>query len=160
MLEEKEPINEPVEEEVGTEKEGLKFTEKDVEKVKEAIAEEVINHSGISKEESEAYNKILEAATMPVELLDSLFKLGDQELDIRKLCKKNKDQMFFRQQTLEIVYLKAISQSLVDVIRLLMIIADKLGVENIIQATDDIIEKQREQHEELKNLGKNKEPQA
>ena len=80
------------------------------------------------------------------------FEQGRNELDIRSLSKKNLTQMFFRNGVLDIVYLKQILTSLVDITRLLMVIADKLGVEDIIQATDDIIEKQRDQIEKKEGV--------
>lgn len=128
------------------------LTEKDVEEVKKVVEEEVIKANSMTEKESEIYKKILEEAEAPVEIDDSKFELGKNELDIRKLSKKNKEQMHFRQSALLLTYLRAVSQSQVDIIRLLMIIADKLGIENIIQATDDIIEKQKEQHDSLKGI--------
>ena len=41
-----------------------------------------------------------------------------------------------------------------DIIRLLMVIANKLGVNDIIKATDDIIEKTAKQRAELKGFVK------
>lgn len=110
----------------------------------------------MSEEEQKRYKELLEIANAPVEIDDDHFELGENELDIRKLSKKNKEQMHFRQGALQLVYLKAISSSLVDIIRLLMIVADKLGIEDIIAATDEIIEKTASQHSELKGKVKTK----
>ena len=125
----------------------LELTEEAVAKVKEAIAEEVRQEAGIDDKSSELFKQMCEEATMPVEFLDKHFKLGENELDIRQLSKKNLNQMFFRTLVLHSVYLKNITTSLVDITRLLLIFLDKYGVEDIVKATDDIIEKIAEQNE-------------
>ena len=132
-------------------------SEEDIAKVKEEIENEVIKEHSISPEQQELFNKLLDEATMPVELTDEKFKLGDNELDIRGLNKKNQAQMMFRIGALTIVYGKQILTSLVDISRLLMVVADKLGVEDIIAATDKVIDQITEKNEEirkLKELGK------
>lgn len=126
----------------------------DIEKVKEEIKDAVIEEHGVSEETSKLYNELLKEVQMPVGMEDADFKLGINELDIRKLNKRNKEQMAFRQGVLTNVLLKNMSTSLVDIIRLLMVIADKLGVPDIIKATDDIIEKTAKQREELKGFVK------
>lgn len=83
---------------------------------------------------------------MPVEFLDKDFKLGNQELDIRKLSQRNFKQMIFRTLVLQNVYLKNLTTSLIDITRLLLIKLDHDGVEDIVGATDDIIEKIAEQN--------------
>lgn len=126
----------------------------DIEKVKEEIKDAVIEEHGVSEETSKLYNELLKEVQMPVGMEDADFKLGINELDIRKLNKRNKEQMTFRQGVLTNVLLKNLSTSLVDIIRLLMVIADKLGVPDIIKATDDIIEKTAKQRAELKGFVK------
>ena len=133
----------------------IELNEKSIKAVKDAIAEEVRKEAGISDKDSELFRQMCEEATMPVKYLDKDFKLGDNELDIRSLSKKNLNQMFFRTLVLHSVYLKNIMTSLVDITRLLMILLDKQGVENIVQATDDIIEKITEQNKALKQVLKN-----
>lgn len=153
MIEEKENLKEA--EESGSDEvidTPIELTPEAVEKVKEAIAEEVREEANISDKDSELFKQMCKEATMPVEYLDKDFKLGENELDIRKLTKKNLIQMFFRTQVLNNVYLKNIQNSLIDITRLLMIHLDKIGVENIVKATDDIIDKIREQNEELKEV--------
>ena len=154
MLEEKENLNtqgnDVAEEKVIEQK--IDLTPENIKKVKDAIAEEVRQEAGISDEESAAFREMLEEATMPVELFDKDFKLGANELDIRKLNKKNYDQMIFRTLVLQAVCLKNVQRSMVDLTRLIMIICDKLGIENIVKATDDIIVKITEQNEELKKI--------
>lgn len=125
----------------------LELNEETVAKVKEAVAEEVRQEAGISDADSELFKQMCLEADMPVEFLDKNFKLGAQELDIRSLSKRNLNQMFFRTLVLHSVYLKNITTSMVDITRLLLILLDKLGVEDIVKATDDIIEKIAQQNE-------------
>lgn len=141
-------------------KEPIRITEEDVEKVKEGIKEEVIKQNGIDEEQAKLYNEMLNEAQMPVEMKDEDFKLGVQELDIRGLSKKNKEQMFFRAMVISNVYCKQILTSLIDTTRLLMIIADKLGIEDIIGATDDILEKLQKQRQDINDFIKNKDKQS
>ena len=143
MIEEK---KETLQEEEVIEK-PLELTEEAVAKVKEAVAEEVRQEAGISDAQSELFKQMCEEATMPVEFLDKHFKLGDNELDIRQLSKKNFNQMLFRTLVLQNVYLKNIVTSLIDLTRLMLIKLDHDGIEDIVKATDDIIEKIAEQNE-------------
>ena len=84
----------------------LELNEETVEKVKEAVAEEVRQEAGISDQDAELFKQMCLEADMPVEFLDKHFKLGAQELDIRELSKKNTNQIFFRALVLQNVYLK------------------------------------------------------
>lgn len=141
-------------------KEPVRVTEEDVEKVKEGIKEAVIKEHGISEEQAKLYEQMVKEAQMPVTMKDEDFELGIQELDIRGLSKKNKEQMFFRSLVLFNVYSKQILTSLIDTTRLLMIIADKLGIEDIIEATDDILEKIAKQRQDINDFMKNKDKQS
>lgn len=140
MIEEKKTQNDEVLEKP------IELNEETIAKVKDAIAEEVRQEAGISDKDSDLFRQMCEEATMPVEFLDKDFKLGENELDIRSLSKRNLNQMFFRTLVLHSVYLKNITTSLVDITRLLLILLDKLGVEDIVKATDDIVEKIAEQN--------------
>lgn len=135
----------------------IELNEETVEKVKEAIADEVIAEAGISEKQSGLFKQLCEEAAMPIEYLDKNFKLGENELDIRGLSKRNLNQMFFRTLVLHSVYLKNITSSLLDITRLLLVLLDHNGVEDIVKATDDIVDKINEQTEVLKNLKKQKE---
>ena len=142
------------------EKQPVRVTEEDVKKVKEGIKEAVINEHGIDEEQSKLYNEMLKEAQMPVEMKDEDFKLGVQELDIRGLSKKNREQMLFRALVISNIYCKQLMTSVIDVTRLLMIIADKMGVEDIITATDDILEKIAKQRQDINDFMKNKDKQS
>ena len=130
----------------------IELNEENVEKLKAAIADEVREEAGISASQSDLFRKMCEEATMPVEYLDKDFKLGENELDIRSLSKRNFNQMIFRALVLQNVYLKNITTSLLDITRLLLVKLDHDGVEDIVQATDDIQAKLTEQQESLKAL--------
>ena len=103
-------------------------------KAKEAVMEEL----GVSEEEAARVEDMLKLAQMPIELKDNDIKMGKGEVDIRKLSPENRAQLEFRMSVLRNLYLKDISSSLIDLLRLNMIIAKKLGVDDIIKATDEI----------------------
>ena len=103
-------------------------------KAKEAVMEEL----GVSEEEAARVEDMLKLAQMPIELKDNDIKRGKGEVDIRKLSPENRAQLEFRMSVLRNLYLKDISSSLIDLLRLNMIIAKKLGVDDIIKATDEI----------------------
>ena len=122
------------------------LTEEGIKTTVDEIKEEVIKEHGLDEKQAELFMKMLEEANMPVKMTDADFKLGAQELDIRSLNKKNLTQMMFRSLVLSNVYNKHVLSSLVDIMRLIMVIADKMGVENIVKATDEIIEKTKKQN--------------
>ena len=95
-----------------------------------------------------------EEAKLPIELNDFNFKMGEQELDVRKLSRANWRQMEFRQLVLQNIYLKQVVMGQTDILRLLMVIADKLGVEDIVGATDDVIDKVEAKEKEKQNKTK------
>lgn len=133
------------------------LTDKNIEEVREATKKEVELNHVLNPEQQEIFLEMCEEAKQPFVITDGKFKLGEKELDIRYLSKKNLDQMMFRTGVLQNVYLKQILSTLVDIMRLSMIIADKIGVEDIIQATDDIVEKTEKQHN-FKATKKTEEP--
>ena len=126
--------------------------DEDIEKLKEQIKDEVIGENTPNDQQKALFDKAIEEAAMPVTMKDKDFKLGDSELDIRYLNKKNQDQMFFRQGVITIATLRQCMTSLVDITRLLLVIANKLGVEDIVEATDEIIEKIAEKNKALQGF--------
>lgn len=135
----------------------LDLSPENIQKVKDQIAKEIQDEHGMTDEETELFKQLCEEAEMPVEYLDKDFKLGPQELDVRKLSKKNVIQMFFRVQVLNLVWIKNVHNTLLDLIRLNFVKLDHDGVENIVQATDDVEAKIAEQTELLKKLKEQKE---
>lgn len=152
MIEEKEiekmDSENPAEEQVN-------LTEKDVKKVQDAIKEAQLDATKLSPENQRLFEEMLKVADMPIVINDKDMKLGKQELDVRELSRRNYRQMEFRQLVLNNVYLKQVVMSLTDVLRLLMVLLNKLGVEDIEGATDDVISKieeiQRKKQEQKLN---------
>lgn len=136
-----EKLNEVNEEEV-------KLTEEDVTKVQKAIKQAHIDASKLSPETQRVFAEMMEKAKLPVVLEDKDFKMGEQELDVRHLSRSNYRQMEFRQMVLMNVYLRQVVQGNTDILRMLMVIADKLGVEDIVKATDDVIDKVEEKEKQ------------
>jgi len=117
------------------------LVEKDVEDVKKLNEKKVTEQHVLNKEQQEIFSRMLDEAKMPVKMTDGKFALGENELDIRYLSKSNKEQMFFRQLTLLNVDNRQMMTTLIDITRLLMIVCDKLGVEDIVAATDEVLER-------------------
>lgn len=130
--------------------------EEDVAKIRDQVKDEVIAENGLTPEQEKLFKKAMDEASMPVEMKDADFTLGASELDIRSLSKKNQVQMLFRQGILNVVYLKQLLTTAIDISRLLLIICDKLGIEDIVKATDDIIEKIASQNKDLQEVIKTK----
>ena len=110
------------------------------EEIKQTLKEAALEETELKDEELALLEQALKEAKMPVEVHDKDFKCGERELDIRGLSKKNKDQMMFRMSVLNIVYQRQITQSLVDIIRLIMVALKKMGVDDVVKATDDLLE--------------------
>lgn len=149
MIEEEKIVTEegetkPVEEEI-------ELTEKDVRKVTKAIKKAQLDATKLTPETRKIFEEIMEKAKMPIHLEDKDIKLGEQELDVRDLNNKNWRQMTFRQQILTNIYLKQIVMGNTDILRMLMVIADKLGVKDIVKATDEVVEKINKEHLEKMN---------
>lgn len=132
-----------------------KLTEEDVEAVKKAVKKAQIASTEISQENQKLFEKMMADADMPIRMEDKDFQCGKQELDVRHLNRANWRQMEFRQLVLNNLYLKQIMMGITDVTRLLIIICKKMGVEDVIQATDDVIneiaEKEKEKLEKQLN---------
>lgn len=124
----------------------LKLTKETADALREQIKKDKLAELGISEEQSKDFLKLCEEALMPITMTDKEFKLGQGELDIRNLSENNKYQMFFRTLVIQNVWIKQLSNSLLDITRLLMVVIDKLGIEDISAATDEVIEKAQEQH--------------
>ncbi len=140
---------------------GLK--DSDVQAIKKENERRVKEQHVLNKDQQRIFTKILKEAKMPVKIKDEDFKLGENELDIRGLSSANRTQMLFRELTLENIYLKQCLTSLIDISRLLMVIADKLGVEDIVASTDDVIEKVEKKEkikEQLKKVAARKDKAA
>ncbi len=135
--------------------------EEDIDRIAKANEMKVKAAHVLNKEQQELYAKIVEEAKMPVKITDGTFQMGENELDIRYLSPRNRDQMMFRQGTLENIYLKQGLTSLIDITRLLMVLADFLGVKDIVGKTDEIIEKIEKENKIREQLkGQTVEPES
>ncbi len=103
-------------------------------KAKQTAMEEL----GVSEEEMDKIQDMLKLAQMPIELKDGDVKMGKGEVDVRKLNDQNFRQMVWRLLILNNLYTKDISSSLIDIMKLIMLILKRLGCEDIIAATDDL----------------------
>jgi len=149
MIEEEKIVTEegetkPIEEEVV-------LTEADVKKVANSIKKAQLDATKLTPETRKILDDIMAQAKMPIYLEDKDFKLGEQELDVRHLNRSNWRQMEFRELCLMNIYLKQIVMGNTDILRMLMVIADKLGVKDIVKATDEVVEKINKEHLEKMN---------
>lgn len=132
-----------------------KETQEQIKKaVKDYVAAKKKEEIEVKDEDAIALEEMLQEASMPIALNDEEFKCGPQELDIRGLSKKNKEQLIFRILTLQGVYLRNISKSLLDITNLLFVVLDQLGVKDIIKTSDDVLDKIAEENEQLQKLAK------
>lgn len=90
----------------------------------------------LTEEEKKLLEEAQKEMDAPIALVDKEFIMAKKEIDIRKLSKTNKDQVTFRLLCQQVAYLRAVNQSMVDLTKLLMLVLKKLGVEDIIEATD------------------------
>ena len=127
------------------------LTQKEKQQAKSVLKEKALQESGVSPEDAKKVEDMLKLAKMPIVIKDKDIKLGDGEVDFRELSETNTRQMLFRYLTLNNVYLKDIRDSLIDIQKLLIILAKTQGVTDIIKATDEIVEELRKQAEEKLN---------
>lgn len=105
----------------------------------------------LTPEQEEALLKSFEEAKMPIKMTDGKFKLGERELDIMSLSKKYQNQLLFRMLCHEVSYSRSIHQDLVDVMKLVMILLKKLGIEDIVKATEDLESEMLERYKKSTN---------
>ena len=110
----------------------------------------------ITDENVRKVEDILKAAKMPVTLKDKDVVMGEREIDIRNLSPQNREQLMFRMFELQNVNLKNAVDSLIDITRLLMLVLKKLGYDDIIKATDDLITELAELSKKKLEENKNK----
>lgn len=116
------------------------LTEKDVRNVRSAVEKAAKAKAEASPKDIERFKELLNQSKMPVEFKDEDFKLGEGELDVRGLSDANYRQLMFRVNVLKANHLRDISQTLVDVERLLMLVLKAQGVEDIGKALNGLFE--------------------
>lgn len=97
-----------------------------------------LEHIGVKPEEQKRVLDALKIAKMPIELTDKDIKMGEGEIDIRKLSPENLAQVTFRLMILNNLYLKDISTSFIDLLKLVMILLGKYGVDDITKAIEEL----------------------
>lgn len=115
--------------------------EKDLKKAKKQAKEEIMKQVELTDEEREMIEKAEKELNQPIELKDNDIKLGNGELDIRSLSQKSINQIMFRLQSGNLAYLRYLSQSLIDILRVVMLIATKVGVQNMTEEISELIDK-------------------
>lgn len=123
------------------------ITKENVEQFRGARKKKKLQENELTPEQVELTKEVLEIAKEPVEMTDDDFKLSEGELDIRKLSKENREQLIFRGYALQLVYLRSLVQGQTDLMRMLMVLGDKLGVDNWQQALEDVILKSQKEAE-------------
>ena len=119
-----------------TKKEAL--TEKDVKNVRNAVEKAAKAKADADPKDIERFKELLNQSKMPVEISDGDFKLGEGELDVRGLSDANYRQLMFRVNVIKANHLRDISQSMVDIERLLMLVLKTQGVGDIGKALEDL----------------------
>ena len=123
------------------------ITKENVEQFRGARKKRKLEENQLTEEQVELTKEVLEIAKEPVEMSDEDFKLSEGELDIRKLSKENREQLIFRGYALQLVYLRSLVQGQTDLMRMLMVFGDKLGVDNWQQALEEVILKSQKETE-------------
>lgn len=123
------------------------ITKENVEQFRGARKKKKIQENELTPEQVELTKEVLEIAKEPVEMTDEDFTLSEGELDIRKLSRENREQLIFRGYALQLVYLRSLVQGQTDLMRMLMVLGDKLGVENWQQALEEVILKSQQEAE-------------
>ena len=116
------------------------LTEKDVENVRSAVEKAAKAKAEANPKDAERFKELLNQSKMPVEISDEDFKLGEGELDVRGLSDANYRQLMFRVNVIKANHLRDISQSMVDIERLLMLVLKKLGVNDIGKELQSLLE--------------------
>lgn len=116
------------------------FNEQTLENFRKEKEEKAVAETEISEEERLIIEKIYEEAKMPTVLRDEKIVCGEGELDIRNLNRKNRDQLFYRVEMLNLVYLRRLTDSLTDIMRLIIVMLRNQGVNNISEALSEAIE--------------------
>lgn len=125
------------------------FTEKDLKQVQEGLKEKAQKDIQLTPDEIKKFNKVLGQFGYPVKIANEDFQLGQGEQDIRFLSAKNKDQLDFRFNMMMVSYLRETSQTMGDILRMLMVIALKMGVQNITQSLGDMLDQLNKEREDF-----------
>lgn len=84
--------------------------------------------------------EFMKNAKMPIEFNDDDLGFGEGEYDMRKASPETITQLNYRFACMQTNLLRDISQSLVDVQRLLMVCLRKMGIEDVEDAITDLLD--------------------
>jgi len=124
---------------MANEKEKTTITDEQIAQAKKEMADELRKEYNLTDEQLEEFFKAAEEANQPIVFENETFEVGAKEPDIRKLSPENFNQMLFRIGVQQLVATRAVNKSLVDILRLLLTLLDKLGVENITKSIDAVL---------------------
>ena len=120
--------------------------EKEIKEAVEATKDELADKAAENLKPTDDENKLIEDALKevngPIVLRDDKLVLGNQEVDIRKLSKTNKDQLMFRLALQQLGYNRFMNQTFTDILRLLMVIIKVLKPGcNLSEEIDGVMDK-------------------
>ena len=121
------------------------LTKEQKQEAKNKLKDMAMKEAGVSAEDVKKVQEMFELAKMPITLKGKDIKLGEGEVDFRKLSQENQMQMMFRYLTLNNIYLKDLCTSMIDLMKLMMVSLSKSGVEDITKAIEDIENKLRKE---------------
>lgn len=117
------------------------LTKQQKSQAKDKMKEMAMQDNSVSPEEMKKLEEMMKIAKMPIELKDSDIQMGEGEVDVRKLSEESYKQLIFRLFTLNNVYVRDLCTSLIDVMRLMMILLEKLGIDDVPTAMDQLMDK-------------------
>lgn len=120
--------------------------EADYEKFADAVKKETTT---ISPKDEEKIKAFMEKMNMPIELRDEDIQMGAREIDVRNLSVKAYRQLVYKFTVAQCAVLDSMSQSLVDIQRLLMLLLKKMGTKDVVGELEELCEEIQKQAKEL-----------
>lgn len=118
------------------------------EQVQKNLKEEALKSVEMTEQEQKDMAEVLDMVGKPIVLNDEDIKLGGQELDIRNLSEKNKDQLIFRLLATNTTLLHQLAQIEISTQRILLLVLTKIGKvdpKDLIKEIGDIIKTMEEE---------------
>ena len=127
-------------------KEAKAEAEADYGKFADAVKKETTT---ISPKDEEKIKAFMEKMNMPIELKDEDIQMGAREIDVRNLSVKAYRQLVYKFTVAQCAVLDSMSQSLVDIQRLLMLLLKKMGTKDVVGELEELCEEIQKQAKEL-----------
>ena len=139
---------------------GKEITHMDEKELKEAKAEAEADYekfagevkkesTTISSKDEERIKAFMAKMNMPIELKDEDIQMGAREIDVRNLSAKAYRQLVYKFTVAQCAVIDNMSQSLIDIQRLLMLMLKKMGVEDVVGELDELCEEIQKQAKEM-----------